>query len=305
MATEHGALRRIACASAAAVAALLLGPLHAAAQPSPAPARTPAVTATPLPGTEPWWLPLAFRGHAVTDVRAESGQITVNVTGMGLRESSDGGRTWHAHVEPQGFLAPAPDGEWQVRDGRIGRVDATGTWHLDSGSPRVAQPRTAGHQPLAALPGRAGLVVAIDVNNVVWRRAGDGTWGEALLLLPQHALAGPPPSTGVAAFTQPLSDAVYLATDGYSVLESTDGGDDWVRAGPGLPDGILAITTDSPRSAVYAATRDGLWLHHLQATPAPPVYAGEDLRLRWFGIAAVCLAAAALSIGGMWRLLRV
>jgi hypothetical protein len=138
----------------------------------------------------------------------------------------------------------------------------------------------------------------------VWRRGADGGWARALLLLPQSAVAGPPPVTGLAAFTQPLSDAVYMATDGYSVLESTDGGDDWVRGNPGLPDGVLAITTDSPHRAVYAATGNGLWVHHLQATPRPPAYPGAELRWYWLGIAAVCAAASTLSIAGMLRVLR-
>ena len=71
-----------------------------------------------------------------------------------------------------------------------------------------------------------------------------------------------------------------------------------------VADGVLAITTDSPRRAVYAATRDGLWLHHLQATPRPPIYRGEDLTMRWVGIAAVCVVASGLSVAGMLRLTR-
>jgi hypothetical protein len=276
-------------------------PVTATAQ-APVPARTPAASATPLPTAEPWWIPLAFQGHAVTDVRADSGQITVAVDGLGTQQSSDGGRTWQPTTAP---VSATAQGEWQVRNGRAGRIDATGSWHADPGSPRMAPPpSTAGHDTVAALTGRNGLVIAVDTDNVIWRRAGDGIWARALLLLPQDAIHGPPHVTGIASFTQPLTDAVYLATDGYSVLESTDGGDDWVRAGPGLPDGVLAITTDSPRRAVYAATRDGLWLHHLQATPAPPVYKGEDLTLRILGIVAVCVVAVLLSLAGMFRLSR-
>ena len=257
---------------------------------------------TPPPG-EPWWAPVAFQGHAVTAVRADSGQITMAVDGAGVQQSSDGGRTWQP-VPSQHTVPPAQQGEWQVRDGRVGRVDVTGIWHEDPGSPHMAQPTTAGREPVAALVAHDGLVVAIDVDNVVWRRSGDGGWARALLLLNQDALHGPPRPTGISTFTEPLSDAVYLATDGYSVLESTDGGDDWVRGGPGLPDGVLAITTDSPRRAVYAATRDGLWVHHLRATPRPPVYRGEDLTVRWVGIAAVCVVASGLSVAGMLRLTR-
>jgi hypothetical protein len=39
--------------------------------------------------------------------------------------------------------------------------------------------------------------------------------------------------TALAAFTQALSTTVYLGTDGYGVLLTTDGGDDWIRADAG------------------------------------------------------------------------
>jgi hypothetical protein len=303
MASER-AVRRLALAGLAGTfTALLVLPATVAAQ-APLPTRTPVATTTPRPGAEPWWVPVAFRGHAVTAVGVGSGQITVAVDGVGQQQSSDGGKTWQPGAAPQATQSAAVPGAWQARDGRVGRVDAGGTWRLDPGSPHVAQTTTAGHATVAALPGRDGLVVAVDVDNVVWRRGGDGHWARALLLLNQDALHGAPQVTGVAGFTQPLTAAVYLATDGYSVLESTDGGDDWIRGGPGLPDGVLAITTDSPRRAVYAATRDGLWVHHLQATPAPPVYQGRDLRLRWIGIGAVSVVAVLLGVATMLRLLR-
>lgn len=292
--------RRVGIALLAAVLALLAAPLGAAAQ---APAATPSASATPVPGGEPWWLPLGFRGHAVSDVRVDSGQITVNVAGIGQEQSSDGGRSWQ-RVSASGGVAPSNAGEWEVRGGRIGHVDATGTWHLDPGSPTVPDPATAGHSPVAALPDGGGRVVAVDTSGVVWRRGADGGWSRALLLLPADAIHGPPHVTGVSSFTQPLSDAVYVATDGYAVLLSTDGGDSWVRGGPGLPDSVLAITTDSSHRAVFAGTGDGLWLHHLQPTPQPPTYAAQDLRSRWFGIAGVCIAAAALAVFAMLRVLR-
>ncbi|HXA28347.1 MAG TPA: hypothetical protein VN193_06325 [Candidatus Angelobacter sp.] len=302
MATERTA-RRLAATGLAVIAALLASPSVVARAQASTPTSTPTATASPQPVAEPWWVPVAFQGHAVTAVRADSGQITAAVDGVGQQRSSDGGHTWQASADPQG-TQPAAPGAWQVRDGRAGELDATGTWHLDPGSPHVAQSTTAGRGTVAALPGYTGLVVAVDVDGVVWRRGGDGHWARALLLLNQDAVHGRPQVTGIASFTQPLTAAVYLATDGYSVLESTNGGDDWVRGGPGLPDGVLAITTDSPNHAVYAATRDGLWLHHLQATPAPPVYQGEDLRLRIFGVAAVSAVAVLLGLGGMLRLLR-
>jgi hypothetical protein len=106
----------------------------------------------------------------------------------------------------------------------------------------------------------------------------------------------------VAAFTQPLSEAIYLATDGYAVLISTDGGDDWIRAGPGLPNSVYALSADSGRHSLYAGTADGLWVHVLQELPAPPVYQDAALVWRWIGIGAVTLVAAAITLLAMVRL---
>jgi hypothetical protein len=159
------------------------------------------------------------------------------------------------------------------------------------------------HGPIAAPAALPGVVVAVDRDSVVWRRDAGGHWARALLLLPRSLAAGPPRVTTAAAFERiPLAAAVYLATDGYSVLESTDGGDDWIRAGPGLPDHVLGLATDDATQSVYAATDDGLWVHHLRATPAPPSYPDSALRWRWLGIAVVTLVAAAAGVGGLLRL---
>jgi photosystem II stability/assembly factor-like uncharacterized protein len=286
MASERTA-RRAAWAGLAAAATLLLAPLAVQAQ------------------SQPWWAPVAFAGHTVSAVRVESGQLAVDVAGLRQMQSGDAGTTWQPIFERHGLVAAPPAvGAWQVCDGRAGHVDAAGACHPDPGSPRLVAPTLAGHSPLAALPDGSGRLVAVDDQGVIWRRAADGGWARALLLLNQDALHGPPNVTGIAAFTAPLTDAAYLATDGYSVLLTTDGGDDWIRANPGLPDGVLAITTDDAHSAVYAATRDGLWVHHPQPTPAPPVYAPQDLTWRWLATAGVCVAAAAGAVGGMVRLLR-
>src|SRR4029077_14770355 len=142
-----------------------------------------------------------------------------------------------------------------------------------------------------------GVVVAVAADGTVWRRSQAGDWGRALLLLPDSVLDPHVPAvTGVAAFVQPLSNAVYVATDGFAVLESGNGGDDWIRAGPGLPGHVLALTTDDAARAVYAATDDGLWVHHLQATPQPPDYAPQDLLSRQLGTALVTLAGCAAAV---------
>jgi hypothetical protein len=51
--------------------------------------------------------------------------------------------------------------------------------------------------------------------------------------------------TALAAFTQALSTTVYLGTDGYGVLLTTDGGDDWIRADAGVPENVLSPFTDA------------------------------------------------------------
>jgi hypothetical protein len=112
--------------------------------------------------------------------------------------------------------------------------------------------------------------------------------------------------TSITAFdTRPLSPAVYLGTDGYSVLQSTDGGDDWIRADAGvLPAHVLALATDAATESIYAGTDDGLWVHHLRAIPTPPSYPDAQLHWRWLGIALVTLAGAAIAIGGLLRFAR-
>ena len=145
-------------------------------------------------------------------------------------------------------------------------------------------------------------MVAVGTDGVVWRRGQDGDWKQALLLLPASIVQGVPRITSITAFTTPLSDAIYLGTDGYTVLVSTDGGDDWIRAGPGLPDSVYSLSADSARKAVYAGTSDGLWEHVLQYFPAPPAYQDAALVWRWIGIGAVTLIASVAALFGMTRL---
>jgi hypothetical protein len=141
-------------------------------------------------------------------------------------------------------------------------------------------------------------VWSIDSDGVVRHAAAGGT----SVPDPQDLFQGAPRITSLAAFTQPLSDAIYLGTDGYGVLISTDGGDDWIRAGAGLPDAVFSLSADSARHALDAGTSDGLWVHVLQQFPAPPAYRDAALVWRWLGIGAITLVAAALTLLGMYRL---
>ena len=235
---------------------------------------------------EPWWVPLGLRGEAVSFVLPAGHGLLVTAAGRS-RCLPVPGSTAPASCDrvpghPPGFELHG------------GRVLHGGT--IDPGSPDLGATAHLIAEP-AALP---GAVVAVAADGTVWRRTADGAWGRSLLLLPQNVLQGPPPITALTAFEAgPLTPAVYLGTDGYAVLISTDGGDDWSRAAPGLPTGVLALATDAPTRAVYAGTRDGLWVHHLQTIPAPPAYAPAGLWNRWLGIAALTAVATLAALAAL------
>ena len=245
-----------------AAAALAGFALLALAIPLPVAAATP--TPRPVPASEPWWLRVAFAGQRVEQVRASGDTIMVALGGGAPQQSRDGGRTW---------------------------------------TPSAESIRPQGKGLRAAPASLPGVVVEVGADGVVQRRDAGGHWARALLLLPQGWIHGPPRITALVAFdTRPLTDTVYLGTDGYSVLASSNGGDDWYRAGPGLPDHVLSLATDAAGRAVYAGTDDGLWVHHLRTFPAPPVYADSALRWRWLGVALVTVAAGAAAAGVLLRL---
>jgi hypothetical protein len=290
----------------------------AAPSPTPQPTATPQATANPHAG-EPWWVPTGLRGMRVSAVVASGDTITVVADGRGYT-SMDGGGSFSpvatglpqavvpCSITGSGTPAGPPDAEvtaggdhWSLCAGRVFHatgVSADALAAVDPGSPDLG----LGAHLIAAPASARGVVVAIATDNSVWRRTGDGTWNKGLVLLPQTLLQSAPAVTGVTAFDQPLTDTVYLATDGYSVLITRDGGDDWVRAGPGLPDSVLALTSDSAAQAVYAGTGDGLWVHHLQPVPGPPVYRPEDLTGRQWGTALVTLLGSLVALGLLRRL---
>ncbi len=263
---------------------------------------------TQVQAASAWWSPVGLSGVAITKVSAIGDIITVR-TGTGTTLSStDAGKTFtpmegSAAVFPPTGTAIVGNTGWTIgSDHRVSHNDdlsGRGAVMTDPQSPDLG----AGADLLAAPAALPGVVVAVSNNGVVWRRGQDGDWKQALLLLPQSLVQGVPRVTSVTAFTQPLSDAIYLGTGGYAVLISTDGGDDWIRAGPGLPDSVYALSANSARHAVYAGTSDGLWVHVLQAFPSPPAYQDAALVWRWLGIGAVTLVAAALTLLGLMRLM--
>jgi hypothetical protein len=247
---------------------------------------------------EPWWVPVGLRGQAVTGVVPAGPGLLVRVGGQVRCVAVPGGP---AAPACSGGLdrAGAPAGEWSLRGGRVVRRRPGEAAQVDPAGPELG----ASARLLAAPAALPGVVVAVAADGTVWRRNALGTWARSLLLLPAGLVAGVPPVTGLAAFdTSTPTTAVYLGTDGYAVLVSTDGGDDWFRAAPGLPAGVLALATDGAARAVYAGTRDGVWVHHLQALPAPPVYPQQALLSRWLVIAALAAAATVAALAVLGRL---
>lgn len=256
--------------------------------------------ATPAAAAE-WWTRAGLQGTDVRSVTAEAGVITVvTASGTALR-STDKGEHFApvaAPVTPE-VVVTAGQYTWSIDvSGRILRGSPGGARLPDAGSPNLGQ----GARLLAAPAALPGVVVAVATDGTVWRRAQDGGWHQALLLLPQSLVQGVPQVTSVAAFTKPVTDSIYVATAGYSVLSSLDGGDDWIRSGPGLPDTVNGLAADSAARAVYAATPDGLWVHTLRALPAPTQYRDQALVWRWIGIGAVTVVASVLALLLMLRL---
>ena len=184
---------------------------------------------------------------------------------------------------------------WTVQDGRPGRLTPSGV-AVDGGAPNL------GPSGLVAGPGGSDTAVAVARDGTVWRRTATA-WQQSLVLLPEHIFAATPPVTAIAAFSSGVTATIYLATDGYGVLISQDGGDTWIRADPGLPGHVLTLATSSADHAVYAGTTDGLWVHHLRAPPAPPVYVDSALWLRRGGMLVVSLLATVAAVAGLRRAL--
>ncbi|HEX6539933.1 MAG TPA: hypothetical protein VF155_12220 [Candidatus Dormibacteraeota bacterium] len=249
-----------------------------------------------------WWSPVGLQGTALRSVTAEGSTVeVVTASGAALRSTDRGAHfsRVEAPVTPQ-VVVTSGQYTWTIDvSGRVLRGIGGGPRQPDPGSPELGRGAHLLAAP-AALQGE--VVVAVATDGTVWRRAQDGGWRRALLLLPQSLVQGVPAVTSVTAFTRPLSDAVYLGTAGYSVLTSTDGGDDWIRFGPGLPDRVNGLAADNTNRSVYAATADGLWVHTLQVTPGPPRYSDQGLVFRWLGIGAVTLVASALALLALVRL---
>jgi hypothetical protein len=264
----------------------------------------PAALALAFPATaraaQAWWAPLAFAGQRITSVNAAPGEIVVR-TGPATYLSTDAGRSFLSVDAARQLTVPPQQGpvSWEIRGGTVFTGRPGRALVPDPRSPFLGDSAHLITAPAAS----PGVAVAVGTDNHVWRRVPSGQWSTSFIPLPAGGLSGAPPVTSLAAFAQPLTAAVYMGTDGYGVLVSEDGGDDWIRADPGLPGNVLAMATDPSTGALFAATDRGLFVHHLQAFPAPPVYRDASLYWKWLGIVVVALMATTAAVLGLRRAL--
>jgi hypothetical protein len=261
---------------------LLAVPLAAASLVSAATA--PALAAAP------WWQLAAFSGQTVSRVAVVQGTVTALVGGEAMVETSTGFVT--AGAPPPAPPASVTTGSrtWSIdAAGEVIVAEKGGAPGRDPGSPELGP----GAHLIAAPLAIPGFVVAVSTGGTVWRRDPSGGWSVSLALLPATLITGTPAVTSIAGFnTSPVSGVVYIGTAGYGTLLTSDVGDDWVRADPGLPDDVLSLAADPSGAApaIWAGTSQGLYVHRLQAVPGIPNYSGRSLTGKW-------LITIALSLG--------
>lgn len=183
--------------------------------------------------------------------------------------------------------------------GRLWVSQGRGGWARAPGAPRFDRDTRA----LAELSD--GVVLVAEPGGLVWRGAGR-KWTLAFQLLPSGGLAGVPQATALAA--DGVSSA-YLATDGFGTLLTPDGGYTWYRAAPAA-DSISSLATVGPVFAtrahglVVAVSSRAVFLHRLQALPAPPAYSPSGQTAELLGTAAVTVISALLAALAVWAITR-
>jgi hypothetical protein len=261
-----------------------------------------SVAAIPVQADAPWWQLAAFAGQTVSRVAVVQGRVTVLVGGEAMVQTAAGFVPAATPPPPAASSVTVGSRTWSISgagDVLVSRDNRAPS--RDPGSPDLG----SGAHLIAAPLATPGVVIAVSDSGTVWRRAPNGGWSVSLALLPATLVTGAPAVTSVAAFTtSTVSGVVYVGTDGYGTLLTSNGGDDWVRADPGLPEDVLSLAAD-PRSAapaIWAGTSQGLYVHRLQAIPSVPGYSGRSLTGKWLITIALCvlvtgLAGAAL---GVW-----
>jgi hypothetical protein len=248
----------------------------------------------PARADAPWWQLAAFPGQAVSRVAVVQGRVTALVGGEAMVQTATGFAPASTPLPAAAASVTAGSLTWSIdAAGDVLVAQSDRAPRRDPGSPDLGTGAHLIAAPLAA----PGLVVAVSTSGTVWRRAQNGGWSVSLVLLPSTLLTGTPAVTALAAFnTSAVSAVVYLGTDGYGTLLTSNGGDGWLRADPGLPSGVLSLAADpsSAAPAIWAGTSQGLYVHRLQAIPIIPNYAGGSLTGKWLITIALCILVMAL-----------
>ncbi len=246
-----------------------------------------------------WWQLVAFSGQPVTRVVLVSGHLVAVVGGVAMEQTTGGfvATAAPAASSPRVSVGSvtwsiSPQGDVMVSRHHAAPVRDPGSPGLGAGADLIAAPLAV---PPGVQPG--SLVVAVSSSGLVWRRAANGSWGVSLVMLPDTLVTGTPAVTSLVAFNASgQSGVVYLGTDGFGTLLSDDGGDDWTRANPGLPDDVTSLASDpSGHGAIWAGTTQGLYVHRLQPLPEIPSYSGGSLTGKWLATIALGLVVALLA----------
>ncbi|MGH7667036.1 MAG: hypothetical protein ACREN1_06985 [Candidatus Dormibacteria bacterium] len=183
--------------------------------------------------------------------------------------------------------------------GRLLASSDAARWTPAAGSPRFA----AATAELAELG--SGVILLAEPSGLLWRGY-RGRWAPAFQLLPEGGLGGVPRVTALVADGV---DSAYLGTAGFGTLLTPDGGYTWYRAAP--PDAEVTalaalgrVFAEHPHGLVIAVTPQRIYLHRLQALPAPPVYTPAGATAELAGTAAVAGAAALVVVSLLWYLER-
>jgi hypothetical protein len=254
-----------------------------------------SAAAVPAQAAGPWWQLVAFPGQTVSRVAVVQGRVTALVGGEAMVQAASGFVAAAAPPPPAPATVTTGSRTWSISP--TGRVMVTEDGRApspDPGSPALG----SGAHLIAAPLAVPGFVVAVSTGGTVWRRDPSGGWAVSLALLPATLLTGTPAVTSIAGFhTDAVSGVVSIGTTGYGTLLTSDNGDDWVRADPGLPDDVLSLAADASGAApaIWAGTSQGLYVHRLQALPSIPNYSGGSLTGKWLITLALCLGVIVLA----------
>ena len=260
-----------------------------------------SAAAMPAQADGPWWQLVAFPGQTVTRVAVVQGRVTALVGGAVMVQSGSGFVAAAAPPPAAPATVTAGSRTWSINAaGEMMVAEGGGAARRDPGGPELGPGAHLIAAPLAV----PGFVVAVSAGGTVWRRDPSGAWSVSLALLPATLITGTPAVTSIAGFnTVAASGVVYIGTAGYGTLLTSDGGDDWVRADPGLPDDVLSLAADASgiAPAIWAGTSQGLYVHRLQAEPTIPNYSGGSLTGKWLitialGLVVIALAGVALIV---------